>query len=175
MYEYAADSSMFSYYVISSEKWTKSIISNAEAKNPAIVQEVVEIVQTYRAYGLITLLNSDILISQAILETGWFTSTLWRQKRNPAGLGITGPGVPGIDYKSIKAGIQSHIAHVCCYFFDEVTCPACNLSWPDVRHRFHDNLETVADFTSGTHKWATDARYVSKMVDIVNSIAKEPY
>lgn len=173
MYQYSVNDSMFSYYVIPTEEWTKQIIKNGQAKNPLLINEVVEIVQCYRAYGLITMLNSDIMIAQAIVETGWFTSSLWVERRNPAGLGITQSGVQGLNYLTIRRGIQTHVAHVCAYFYAKENCPSCELSWPDVRHWFHDDLEKIADFTSGLHKWATAPNYPEKIVQVANNVIKE--
>lgn len=63
-------------------------------------------------------LNADLLFGQAILETAWFTSGWWKQRRNPAGIGITGTASQDAQSQRFANGHEAalgHVAHMLAY------------------------------------------------------------
>jgi hypothetical protein len=63
-------------------------------------------------------LNPDLLLGQAILETDYFTSSWWKQRRNPAGIGITGTTIQDLASQTFANGHEGalgHIAHMLAY------------------------------------------------------------
>lgn len=164
MYDYHVADNMFTYSVIPDVVWMDRLKQES-------VWRAVDILTLYRAYGSITELNSDVALAQAINETGWFQSDAWELRFNPCGLGITGSNVKGPDLKSIENGIQSHYAHLCCYYFTQPDCPACKLGWKEPRHSFHDGLVSIADLVTGPHKWAETHDYPQRIVKVLNSVA----
>lgn len=75
------------------------------------IDSVYEIAPTFN-------LNPDLLLGQAILETGYFTSSWWKRRRNPAGIGITGTASQdnaSQDFKNGHGAALGHIAHLLAY------------------------------------------------------------
>jgi len=63
-------------------------------------------------------LNPDLMFGQAILETGYFTSAWWKNRRNPAGIGITGTKSQDDKSQRFANGNEAalgHIAHMLAY------------------------------------------------------------
>jgi len=132
-----------------------------------------DIAQVYMQETDAVRLNLDLVIAQAIHETGWFSSARWHGQRNPAGIGITSNDAPGLNYRYITTGVRAHLAHLCCYCFHEYECPVCNhLHWFDPRHDFHDGIRQVAGLVRPTRKWASPGdNYVNAIIKIANSVA----
>lgn len=126
-----------------------------------------EIVSAYFGAAPLAGLNPDLALAQAVEETGWFTSELWRTRRNPAGIGITGPGVLGLDYRTIIEGVKAHLAHLLCYAYTSGSCPLQRLGWSDARHFFHDGNPTLRHLQDGSRQWATGANYVEHILAVL--------
>lgn len=63
-------------------------------------------------------LNPDLALGQAILETDWFTSDWWKNRRNPAGIGITGDkkqDAASQDFLNGHGAALGQVAHLLAY------------------------------------------------------------
>lgn len=63
-------------------------------------------------------LNPDLLLGQSILETDYFTSSWWKERRNPAGIGITGTASQDAVSQRFANGHEAalgHVAHMLAY------------------------------------------------------------
>lgn len=117
-------------------------------------------------------LNPDLALAQAVEETAWFTSPLWLTRRNPCGLGITGPGVLGLDYGPPEAGIGAHLAHLCCYVYDAHDCPVDHgqaRPGGDPRHTFHDGNPALSHLQEPPpgRRWAEGPNYVAHILAVL--------
>lgn len=137
------------------------------------VADPATIVQAYRTHAAQVGLNADLALAQAAHETGWFASAAWRDRRNPAGIGITGPGVEGPTFPTIEAGVKAHLAHLCCYAYAANGCPVhgARALWGDPRHSFHDGRPRLADLIRPERSWAVPGTgYVAAIARIANAM-----
>lgn len=57
-------------------------------------------------------INASVILAQWGNETGWGSSPAWRDKFNPAGIGITSDAVAGDSYGSPAGGVKAYIDFV---------------------------------------------------------------
>jgi len=124
-------------------------------------------------------LNPDLALAQAVEETGWFKSELWLTRRNACGLGITGPGVLGLDYGSPQRGIMAHLAHLCCYVHTAESCPVRGEHGSarpggDPRHWFHDGNPALSHLQEPKpgRRWAEGPDYVAHILAILAVVGR---
>lgn len=162
---YSPSTSLLSPGRIGQAAWVKAIA----AHNPG---EAAAIVATYHVEAGKLGLNPDIALAQAIVEASWFTSDLWRTRRNPCGLGITGPGVLGKDYGADSTGIRAHLDHLCCYAYPAATCPVPHALTNDDRHLFHDGNPRLSHLQEPPpgRQWAEGPNYVGKILAVANAL-----
>lgn len=162
---YSPSTSLLSPGRIGQAAWVKAIA----AHNPG---EAAAIVATYHVEAGKLGLNPDIALAQAIVEAAWFTSDLWRTRRNPCGLGITGPGVLGKNYGTVRNGILSHLHHCCSYCYSAATCPVDHATTPDPRHSFHDGNPRLSHLQEPPpgRRWAEGPNYIGKILAVCNAL-----
>lgn len=107
-------------------------------------------------------LRADVLVSQADLETGAFTSTYWTRDGNPAGLAAFDDGTDwGLTFTPEKAA-RAHVTHMCRY--TGVPVPdgwiATDARW-DAAAKYAGTVSTTAHLGNG--RWGTDPQYSSKL------------
>lgn len=167
---YESSSSFRSSSQISPVDWVASL-----KKRGADLPE--EIVDCYFGNAPLVGLNPDLALAQAVEETGWFSSSLWRTRRNPCGLGITGPGVLGLDYKTVTKGVLAHLSHLCCYVYTKENCPVefFEGKWGDPRHLFHDGNPKLSHLQEPKpgRRWAEGEGYVPNILAILSVVAQE--
>lgn len=166
MAPYAPSTSLISPGRIGRAGWYDAISKHADPTESGIV------VGIYHDEAPKLGLNPDLAIAQAIVECAWFTSDLWRQRRNPCGLGITGAGVLGKDYGTVRNGITAHLHHLCCYAYTLATCPVQHVGTPDPRHDFHDGNPRLSHLQEPPpgRQWATGPAYVAKILAVANAL-----
>lgn len=120
-------------------------------------------------------IDPALLFAQAAHETADFSSVWWLNRRNPAGLGITGDPEQNADSQIWKNGTDAargHVVHMAVY----VGQGTRNLwDYWELDQRRDDALDagyfaiarTLADLTG---KWATDPRYAEKIAAKANAI-----
>jgi hypothetical protein len=108
-------------YVIKQLTPTDDIITSVQWCHPEAVVgflgafEFREIVYYYWYHCQKVNLNPVITISQAILETNYFTSDWFQKHNNPAGIGVTGEQGKGCSFDTLEYGIKSHIGRLLAY------------------------------------------------------------
>ena len=116
----------------------------------------------------------DVAFSQAMVETGWLTfgGDVKPNQYNFAGLGATGNGAIGAEFKDVRTGIRAQIQHLKCYASTEP------LKQDRVDPRWGDWLRGKAIYVEylsipnnpyGTG-WAADKDYAKKILNIVNAL-----
>lgn len=131
-----------------------------------------QFVQMYMEESAAEGVRGDLAFAQMLHETGYlrFGGDVKIQQFNFAGLGATGGGVPGADFRKygddangIRMGIRAQVQHLKGY----TSTP--ELSNPCVDPRYGAWLagraNTIGELT-GT--WATDPHYADKLVNIMN-------
>ncbi|WP_349409719.1 N-acetylmuramoyl-L-alanine amidase [Pseudalkalibacillus sp. SCS-8] len=85
-------------------------VRNVNPKAPALAQLYLNIGKLYGIRG-------DTAFAQAIHETNYFkfTGTVKPEQNNYAGIGTTGPSVPGASFKTPREGVLAHIQHLYAY------------------------------------------------------------
>jgi hypothetical protein len=114
-------------------------------------------------------------ISQALLETAYFTSTWFSRHNNPAGLGVVGDG-RGLHFDTVEQGIISHIGRLLAYYYtpdDNVTPEQQSyisqaLSDRPLPTHLRGILKGGIDNLSGV--WASDNEYGRKIHRILTQL-----
>jgi hypothetical protein len=111
--------------------------------------------------------NHDIAFSQMCLETGFLSygGLVTPDMNNFAGLGSTGPGVPGEKFSSPRIGVRAQIQHLKSYATDA----PLNQDLVDPRRHFvvMGSAPTI-DGLAGT--WAEDREYAQKLKAILDRL-----
>jgi hypothetical protein len=111
--------------------------------------------------------NHDIAFSQMCLETGFLSygGLVTPDMNNFAGLGSTGPGVPGEKFPSPRIGVRAQIQHLKSY----ATAAPLNQDLVDPRRHFvvQGSAPTI-DGLAGT--WAADKEYARKLKALLNRL-----
>jgi len=108
-------------YVIKKLTPTDDIITSVQWCHPELVIEFLgdvkfrQIVYFYWYHCQKVNLNPLIAISQAILETDYFTSNWFQKHNNPAGIGVTGEKDKGCTFGSVEDGVKSHVGRLLAY------------------------------------------------------------
>lgn len=123
-------------------------------------------------------LDPAIVFAQAVLETGWFTSAAWRDRLNPAGIGVTDGGDHGYRWESGADAARAQIVHLDVYVHGDRR-PAVAA---DVLAQYYGldprrsavigagwagTVRTIRDLTG---RWATDRDYHDKIVRLARDI-----
>jgi hypothetical protein len=113
-------------------------------------------------YGL----DSDVLVGQADLETGAFTSGFYVNDGNVAGFGVPSKGPPqGLKYTATGAA-RAQVIHWCAYLGVDVSEADQKLDprWNAVfEASLEDTVSTTADMGNGT--WAEDPDYPRLLIE----------
>lgn len=132
----------------------------------------------FELYRLCQLVGFDfrILFAQAWHETDGFTSKWWRERLNPAGIGITGDPAQNDASHTWATGTdaaRAHAAHMWAYV--EPNSDGMAEYWHyDPRFEavyeagFDGTVRTLGDLGNG--KWATDPQYAEKIAAKANQI-----
>lgn len=141
--------------------------------------EVELIVGVYEEVCLGAGVNIELILAQIDVETTALTSPPAQPpRRNPAGIGITGPGVEGVRFPSWPAAASAHVGRMIAYATttndDDLVAPAAAgkpehdlkayrrrlvadaLGWRSLPDRFRGIAPTLAQL-AGT--WAADKAY----------------
>lgn len=144
-----------------------------------ITQDVIDYIR--EVYRLCQLVGFDfrILFAQAWHETDGFTSKWWRERLNPAGIGITGDPAQNEashTWTNGKDAARAHVAHMLAY---DATSRVLSHRFDDLMKfdpRFvtvyeaglNQSVRTLGDLGNG--KWATDPNYAQKIAAKANQL-----
>ena len=136
--------------------------------NPGADRDFVEeLARIYVEEAAIEGVNHDVAFAQMGLETGFlrFGNLVTPDQNNFAGLGATGPGVPGERFPNPRIGVRAQIQHLKVYATDEP------LNQVLVNPRFFfvrpGSSPTIAGL-AGT--WAADPDYAIKINNILERL-----
>ncbi|MEA2531513.1 MAG: Mannosyl-glycoprotein endo-beta-N-acetylglucosaminidase, partial [Thermomicrobiales bacterium] len=114
-------------------------------------------------------LDPAILAAQSAEETGNWTSDIWQNRLNPAGIGITDTAAVGLTYDDGVDAAHAQIVHAFVYTVGRI--PEGHLLAPfisrDPRYQavldgqLDGKVRTILDLTG---KWATDPDYHDEIV-----------
>jgi uncharacterized protein YraI len=130
------------------------------------------VAEVYRLCDVVDL-DAAILIAQSSQETAAWTSVAWRERLNPAGIGITGPDVPGESFATGVAAARAQVAHMHAYVYGNTRSLPGDLVGADPRYRqvfdsgYAGSVTRIADLAG---KWAVDPDYATKIVAHGNAI-----
>jgi hypothetical protein len=127
--------------------------------------------RTCNAIGLDPL----VAVSQMELETGHLTSKASQPpRRNPAGIGITGPGVNGPSFPDWNKAVRAHVGRLAAYAIPSGKgTPAQRALINEalaVRPLDPDKRGTAARVAGLSKHWAADQHYAEKVVRIAKEI-----
>jgi hypothetical protein len=91
-------------------------------RNPALSEaEAREIVAAYQHWGAVYPIDPAGALAQAMLETDSFRfgNLVTPDQHNPAGLGSTGPGFPGLTFPNWEQGVGAAFTHLLAWAGDE--------------------------------------------------------
>lgn len=138
-------------------------------------------VELFRLCALVSF-DARILFAQAAHETADFTSSWFRTRLNPAGIGITGDPAQDAASHTWKSGTEAaraHVVHMWAYAKGSIQLghPLREYVDDDPRYPnvfdagFAGTVRTLGDLGNG--KWATDPNYAPQIRDKANAIFKE--
>lgn len=158
-----------------------------KAKNPNVVQSVLDMIPLYLLEGEVEGVRGDIAFAQSCLETGNFTfegSAVTLEQNNFCGMGVTSKGKKGCSFDTPLLGIRAQIQHLKAYASEDVLVNEC------VDTRFRYVTRGCAEYVEWLGKkenpngkgWAAGKEYGSKILTILQNISKtiveekfEPY
>jgi hypothetical protein len=136
------------------------------------------VMEVYRLAPLVGL-DPAIVVAQSALETGWWRSPAWTDHLNPAGIGVTGPGVASPSWQSGADAAHAQLVHL--YLYAVGAIPPGNPLAPyltaDPRYAVARDAgrggtaHTIADL-AGT--WATDPSYATSISRVGSALFASP-
>jgi hypothetical protein len=142
-----------------------------------------QLARLYITYGRRFGIRADMAWAQMVHETGFgrYGGSVKPEQNNFAGIGATGPGVPGNSFATAELGVIAQYAHLAWYIYPEhLADPYCRMSTDpnvpgDPRH-FADggsphraNVRTVLDLSQ---KWAVGSEYGEALLEICRAIPR---
>ena len=136
------------------------------------LRDIVQLyIKTCKSIGLDPL----VAVSQMELETGHLTSKASQPpRRNPAGIGITGPGVNGVSFPDWNKAVRAHVGRLAAYAIASGKgTPAQKALIAEalsVRPLDATKRGTAVRVAGLSRHWAADKNYADKVVRIAKEI-----
>ncbi|MEG1726551.1 MAG: glucosaminidase domain-containing protein [Acidaminococcaceae bacterium] len=138
---------------------------NPKAKLTCSVEKIVDY---YYEESTKEGLRADLVLSQALLETGFFTfnGTVKPEQNNFCGLGTTSAIVKGASFKTPQLGVRAHVQHLLAYTAERL--PKSKIVDPryDLVHRMRKNAGFYTKWYDLNGKWAMSPEYSEKIFDV---------
>ena len=146
-----------------------------KAKNPTVVQSVLDMVPLYLSEGSAEGVRGDIAFAQSCLETGNFTfsgSAVTLNQNNFCGMGVTSNGVKGNSFDTPQLGIRAQVQHLKAYASTEALKNACiDPRFKYVTRGCAEYVEWLGQKENPNGKgWAAGAGYGEKILNILKCI-----
>jgi len=140
-------------------------------KDKTLADIVQLYVRTCKSIGLDPL----VAVSQMELETGHLTSKASQPpRRNPAGIGITGPGADGVSFRDWNKAVRGHVGRLAAYAIPSGKgTPAQKALITEalaVRPLSPKKRGKAVQVAGLSRNWAEDQRYAEKIVKIAKEI-----
>lgn len=131
--------------------------------------EIMDIIDTYKVYGLAAKIDWVLLFAQNIHETNWLRSYWSRPpRRNPAGIGVTGRPGAGKSFSSWHDAVKAHTGLVLQYALHDTEMSDDQLYIVQncgVKTSMRGRAKVIKGF-EGT--WALDTTYSTKLAKAGN-------
>lgn len=158
---------------IGREKATlQQVIDTIKKQNPNFDPQIAELFyEIAPIYGL----RADLVMAQAVLETGWFKfgngTAVTPDQYNYGGIGVTQKGIKGAEFRTMAQGVEAMIQHVYAYMLP--------LPIPEGRTLYDPRFSLVSKrgyfFTEKmAGLWAVDPNYGSKIMNIQSQFEATP-
>jgi N-acetylmuramoyl-L-alanine amidase/uncharacterized protein YjdB len=134
-------------------------------KGAATIDEFIDIAYEQAAKEGV---RADVVLTQIAVETGWlkFGGDVKVEQCNFGGIGATGNGNPGNEFKDVAEGIMANVQHLKAYASKEALKTEC------VDPRFTYVTRGIAPYMEQlAGKWAASAVYGISLDDCFDSIA----
>jgi hypothetical protein len=157
----------------------KAFAKNAGAANLEAVNAYID--EVYRLCGPDDMPDAGIVIAQSVHETTdqgrpWF-SYWWRQRLNPAGIGITGDTNQNNASHTFGSGAeaaQAQVAHLLLYATGNIDrgglVPAADPRYDAYVEAFGHTAQATRIGDLGSGRWAADPNYAAGIVDKGNAV-----
>ena len=142
--------------------------NNPDAKKPYVKKLAKLYISEANTEGI----NSDVAFVQMCLETGFlrFGNLVQPEQHNYCGLGATGPGHPGLSFKTPKQGVRAHIQHLHAYGTTEEFVLKNKLL--DTRYRYVNPRGKAPTIFELAGTWAADRAYGEKLSGLLKKLEK---
>lgn len=122
--------------------------------------------------------DPSIVIAQASHETDVFRSHWWKERLNPAGMGVTGDPRQNAASPTFRSGAEAaraQIAHLQLYATGTITAPLSNKNDPRYTAYIgaYGNTATARTIADLANRWAVDDEYAAGIVRHGNAIFDE--
>ena len=146
-----------------------------KAKNPKVVQSVLDMVPLYLSEGAAEGVRGDIAFAQSCLETGNFAfsgSAVTLDQNNFCGMGVTANGMKGNSFATPQLGIRAQVQHLKAYASAEPLKNECiDPRFKYVARGCAEVVEWLGQKENPQGKgWATGAGYGEKIIAILKAI-----
>ena len=146
-----------------------------KAKNPQVVQSVLDMVPLYLSEGATEGVRGDIAFAQSCLETGNFSfagSAVTLDQNNFCGMGVTANGMKGNSFPTAQLGIRAQVQHLKAYASTEpLKCECIAPRFKYVARGCAEVVEWLGQKENPQGKgWATGAGYGEKITAILKAI-----
>lgn len=152
----------------------KTTAEQMEAVARRVNPNAPSLAHLYLKWGAPLMIRGDFAYAQALHETNYFRygGLVRPDQNNFAGLGATGPGVPGLSFAGPEDGVIAHLQHLHAYASVDPLPP--NMPLVDPRYQYvHRGSATKAGDLNG--KWTVPGTDYGQMIDrILGDILMEP-
>jgi N-acetylmuramoyl-L-alanine amidase len=120
-------------------------------------------------------LDPAIVVAQSALETGWWQSAAWTDHLNPAGIGVTGPGVASPSWQNGADAARAQLVHLYLYAVGPIPAGHPLSPYVPLDPRYEAALSAdragsarhIADLSG---RWAADPHYGEKIARVGASL-----
>ena len=158
------DISIFGENVVTKYQAAQYIRQNVP--NVKLQCTVEKLVELYYSEAALEGVRGDLALCQAITETGFFRygGEVNHRQNNFCGLGTTGKGVKGAEFKTPQIGVRAHIQHLLAY--SRKARPATKVVDPryDLAHDIRVQKGLINKWMGLTGTWAMSREYCEKIM-----------
>ena len=144
-----------------------------KSRNPDVNPRFESVATEYMRYGEMLGVRWDYAFFQMIIETGSLTykRDVKPTQNNFAGLGATGGGEPGENFKDIGAGVRAHLEHLLLYAGEVVENPIADRTrkvqeW-GVLSKWQAGFKRPINFSDLAAQWAPGSKSYGKMMEAI--------
>ncbi len=142
----------------------EDVLAFAEATGVLRLADVRDYVAEVYRLAPLAGLDPALVVAQSAHETGFWRSAAWRDHLNPAGLGVTGPGVPSPVWTGGADAARAQIVHLYLYAAGQVPAGHPLAPYVALDPRYDAAIAAgragaAPTLAALTGRWATDPAY----------------